>query len=242
MSCPMTVRLGVYALGSADQAERELIESHLPTCRACRVELEYLEPLHRLLTRVPERLIRRDLAPEHGPVVPVHGTASAPAHQKRATGGRWRGVVGAVAAGIMIGGAGVWLAQQFASQPAPAPTPAAVTLSGANPATHVRVTMSLTRTSWGTAIRLQASGLPLNQTCRLIVHSRTGGSQVAGTWDAWSTGPVSIPASAGWFPADISSLEVATATRDLLTVTARQSGGVPAAPASPPADRAHDAP
>jgi hypothetical protein len=106
-------------------------------------------------------------------------------------------------------------------------------LAGANPATHVRVTLSLTRTSWGTAIRLQASGLPLNQTCRLIVHSRTGGSQVAGTWDAWSAGPVSIPASTGWFPADISSLEIATATRDLLTVTARQPARVPVAPASP---------
>jgi Putative zinc-finger len=221
MSCQITVRLGVYALGAADQAERELIESHLPTCRDCRVELEHLEPLLGLLTRVPAHLIRDDLGPVHGPVVPVHGTARSPAHKKRATGGGWRGAVGAAAAGIVIGGAGVWLAQQLASQLAPAPPPAAVTLSGANPATHVRVTISLTGTSWGTAIRLQASGLPLNQTCLLIVHSRTGGSQVAGTWDAWSAGQVSIPASAGWVPADISSLEIATTTKDLVTVAAR---------------------
>lgn len=217
----MTVRLGVYALGAADQAERELIESHLPMCRACRVELDCLEPLHGLLTRVPAHLIHDDLAPEHGPTVPVLQAAGTPAHNKRATGLRWRVVAGAAAAGIMIGGAGVWLAQQVASQPARGPAPAAVTLSGANPATHVRVTMSLTRTSWGTSIQLQASGLPLNQTCRLIVHSRTGGIQVAGTWDAWSAGPVRIPASVGWFPADISSLEIATTSRDLVTVAVR---------------------
>ena len=36
MTCPVTVRLGVYALGAADAAERMLVESHLVTCRACR--------------------------------------------------------------------------------------------------------------------------------------------------------------------------------------------------------------
>jgi hypothetical protein len=150
------------------------------------------------------------------------------APNERAAARRWRGMVGVAAAGVIVGGAGLWLGQQVASQPAAASPPSAVTLSAANPVTHVRVTVSLTKTSWGTAIRLQASGLPLNEPCRLIVHSRLGGSEVAGTWDAWSAGPVSIPASAGWFPTDISSLEVATTTTDLVTVTARQ----PAVPKS----------
>ena len=100
----------------------------------------------------------------------------------------------------------------------------AITLSGANPATHVRVTVALTGTSWGTSIRLLAWGLPLNQPCRLIVRSRTGGTEVTGVWDAWSAGPVSIPASAAWRPADISSLQVATTSRNLVTVTAGRPG------------------
>ena len=119
---------------------------------------------------------------------------------------------------------GFWLAQPGASQPAANSLPAAITLSGANPATHVRVTVALTGTSWGTSIRLLAWGLPLNQPCRLIVRSRTGETEVTGVWDAWSAGPVSVPASAGWRPADISSLQVATTSRNLVTVTAGRPG------------------
>jgi anti-sigma factor RsiW len=45
MTCPVTVRLGVYALGAADAAERVLVESHLSTCQECRAELARLAPL-----------------------------------------------------------------------------------------------------------------------------------------------------------------------------------------------------
>jgi hypothetical protein len=82
------------------------------------------------------------------------------------------------------------------------------------------VTITLTGTSWGTSIRLLAWGLPLNQPCRLIVRSRGGGTEVAGAWDAWRAGPVSIPASAAWRPDDIASLQVATTSRSLVTITA----------------------
>jgi hypothetical protein len=109
----------------------------------------------------------------------------------------------------------------------------AVTASGADPATHVRATVSLTGTSWGTSIRLVATGLPLNVPCRLIVHSRSGGTEVTGVWDAWSKGPVDVPASAGWRPGDIASLQVATATKTLVTITTGQSAN-DAPPASSP--------
>jgi hypothetical protein len=226
MTCPITVRLGVYALGAADQAECELIEAHLPTCRACRTELECLEPLPGLLAGVPLHLIRSDPAPAHAPAVHSNRTRQIPPDKQGALGRRWRGVAVAAAAALAAAAAaGLTLADSRATSS----PPAAVTLSGANPVTHVRVTVSLTRTSWGSAIRLEASGLPLNQECRLIVHSRSGGSEVAGTWDAWRAGPVSIPASAGWFPNDISSLQVATASRNLVTVTVARPDRAPQA-------------
>jgi hypothetical protein len=119
---------------------------------------------------------------------------------------------------------GLWLAQPGASQKAANSPPAAITLSGANPDTHVRVTVTLTGTTWGTSIRLLARGLPLNQPCRLIVRSRTGGTEVTGAWDAWRAGPISVPASAAWRPADIATLQVATPSRNLLTLTAVPPG------------------
>jgi hypothetical protein len=149
---------------------------------------------------------------------------------RRAWARPWQAIAAAAAAAAAAGVAGgFWLAQ-----PGPAAVAApAVTASGANPATHVRATVSLTATSWGTSIRLVATGLPLNVPCRLIVHSRSGGIEVTGVWDAWSKGPVDVPASAGWRPGDIASLQVATATKTLVTITTGQSANN-APPASDP--------
>jgi hypothetical protein len=85
--------------------------------------------------------------------------------------------------------------------------PAAIALkvSGADAATHVSATATLTAMSWGTSIQLQVRGLPENVECRLIVRSRNGRTEVSGVWDAWAKGPVSIPASASWLPSDIAS-------------------------------------
>jgi Putative zinc-finger len=225
MTCPMTVRLGVYALGAADAPERMLVESHLATCPECRAELALLEPLPGLLGRVPVSLLAGDRPPARQPAQAGAARPSALAGQSaRARGGsrpnprrpasRWRAVLGAAAAAVAGAAGGFWLAQ-----PAASPPPAAITLSGANPATHTRVTVTLTGTSWGTSIRLIARGLPLNEPCRLIVRSRAGGTEVTGAWDAWRPGPVSIPASAAWRPADIASLQVATTSRSLVTIT-----------------------
>jgi hypothetical protein len=222
MTCPVTVHLGVYALGAADAAERVLVESHLATCQVCCAELARLEPLPGLLARVPPNLLRADPAPathERALAAPLMTAGRTRARQARPSAGRWRGAAAVAAAAALGASAGIWLARPTANSPPPA-----ITLSGANPVTHVRVTVTLTATTWGTSIRLQALGLPLNQMCRLIVRSRDGGTEVAGAWDAWRSGPVSIPASAAWRLADIVSLQVATTTRTLVTVAAVRRG------------------
>jgi hypothetical protein len=238
MNCAMSVHLGVYALGAADAAERTLVQTHLASCPGCRAELARLEPLPGLLAQVPLSLLAADSPPallpgqaaagRHfapaGPSVPAGRSfvARLRAGKGRIQGGRalrWRPLTATAAAAAAVGAAGgFWLAQ-----PAASPAPAAITLSGANPATHVRVTVTLTGTSWGTSIRLVARGLPLNVPCRLIIRSRTGATEVTGVWDAWSAGPVTVPASAGVRPADIASLRVATTSKNLVTVTVRRA-------------------
>jgi hypothetical protein len=195
----MMMSLGVYVLGAADAGERLRVEAHLPGCPACQAELAHLTPLRSLLAAVPAEL----LAPAR--------PGSAPASRSGAV---WLAVAAACLAGIAGALAGSWLA----SAPA-APRPAAVIFSGSNPALHVRATVALTATSWGTSIQLRLSGLPLNVPCRLIVRSRAGATEVSGVWDAWRKGPISVPASAGWRPSDIASLQVVTPTRDLVTIS-----------------------
>jgi hypothetical protein len=210
MSCQMMMSLGVYVLGAADTAERARVEAHLPGCPACQAELVRLTPLPGLLADVPS-----DLRPGGRRPGGAGGQAT-PARTRRRPERRWRvAAVAACVAAVAGAAGGFWLA------PGGTPhRPATVTLSGANPVMHVSATAALTVTSWGTSIQLRLRGLPLNVPCRLIVHSRTGASEVSGVWDAWSDGPISVPASAGWRPSDISSLEVATAAKTLVTISA----------------------
>jgi hypothetical protein len=209
MTCQMMMSLGVYVLGAADAHERARVEEHLPGCPACRAELARLRPLPGLLASVPVDMRAGQRQP---------GTARQPARVSRPGRPRrpWRAAAAVCAAAAAGVAGGWWLAPVGTGEP-----PAAVTLSAANPATHVSATAALTATSWGTSIQLQLRGLPLNVQCRLIVRSRTGAAEVAGVWDAWQAGPVTVPASAGWLPSDIASLQVAAGGKTLVIISGR---------------------
>jgi hypothetical protein len=214
MSCQMMMSLGVYLLGAADAGERTRVEAHLPGCWVCQAELMRLAPLPGLLADVPI-----DLRPA-GQLPSEAAGQAAPGRTRGRPGRRWRvAAVAACLAAAAGAAAGFWLAPTGTAR-----RPATVTLSGANPGMHVSATAALTATSWGTSIELSLRGLPLNVPCRLIVHSRTGATEVSGVWDAWSDGPVSVPASAGWRPSDIASLEVATPAKTLVTIGAASQG------------------
>ena len=213
MSCQMTMSLGVYVLGAAETGERARVEAHLRGCPACRAELMRLAPLPGLLASVPA-----DLRPAGR--LPGEATGQAAPAGARARPDRWWQAVAAAACVAAIAGA----AGGFLLAPGAAHRPASVTLTGANPAMHVTATAALAATSWGTSIQLRLRGLPRNVPCRLIVRSRTGATEVSGVWDAWGDGPISVPASAGWRPSDIASLEVATAAKTLVTISAAHPG------------------
>jgi Putative zinc-finger len=216
MTCQMMMSLGVYALGAADAAERRRVEAHLPECPACRAELRLLTPLPALLASVPDEMLATGRRSQRAVGRPEAIFTS------RRMGRRWRAaaVAASVAAAAVAGGAGgFWLAPRSVAH-----LPTTITVSGANPALHMSATAALTATSWGTSIQLRLSGLPLNIECRLIVRSRTGATEVSGVWDAWSKGPISVPASVGWRPSDIAGLEVAAAARNLVTINTAQPG------------------
>jgi len=90
--------------------------------------------------------------------------------------------------------------------------------AGANPHTRVRANAVLTAATWGTSIRLVIRGAPLNVRCRLVVRAKDGETETAGVWDAWREGPINVPASAGWRPSDIASLQIVAGHRTLVTI------------------------
>lgn len=255
MTCQTMMSLGIYVLGAADAEESRQVRAHLPDCPACRAELALLRPLPGLLARVPEdalaaepplsRAARQrlgsgaDQRPGRGArrrsgrsaaLVPRRDTErSASVRSRRRSARTWRTAAMAASVAAIAGAAGgFWLAPRAASH-----RPATVTLSGRNPALHVRATAALTATSWGTSIELRVDGLPLNVPCRLIVRSRAGATEVTGVWDAWRAGPITVPASAGWRPSDIASLQVATAARGLVTISVRPAAAPDRRPQQP---------
>ena len=123
--------------------------------RGVPAELARLQPLPRLLARVPLKPLRADGQPvplrERAPVTLITKARNTRARKARGPAGRWRRFAGVAAAAALGAAGGFWLAQPAASSP-----PVANTLSGANPVTHVRVTLELTGTSWGTSILLRA--------------------------------------------------------------------------------------
>ena len=214
----MMMSLGVYVLGAADGAERRRLEAHLPGCRECQTELRRLAPLPGLLAGIPESV--RAVAPPPGRhAAPPENQTEPPARAGGWARGRARWRLAVPVAACLVGGvvSGVWFAFGRGG-----PAPAMVTLTGADAATHVSATATLTATSWGSSIQLQVSGLPENVECRLVVRAQNGRSEIAGAWDAWQKGPVSIPASASWLPSDIASIQVTTPARSLLTMTVHQ--------------------
>jgi hypothetical protein len=209
MTCPMMMSLGVYVLGAAGTAERRRLEAHLAGCQECQAELRRLAPLPGLLAAIPESI--RETTPS--PARQARPPRRARAHGR----GRWRLAAAAAACAAAGVSGGLWLSAGLGGHQA-----APLTFTGANPATHVSATATLTATSWGTSIQLQVRGVPENVECRLIVHSRNGRTEVTGAWDSWQTGSLSIPASASWLPSDIASLQVTTQAESLLTISAGQ--------------------
>jgi hypothetical protein len=211
MTCLMMTSLGVYVLGAAEPDERKKVEAHLPHCEACRAELLRLAPIPGLLAMVPP-----EAAPRH-----EHDQARGSRRRIRRLVGSLAGLAAAgAAAAILI--TGVW-GGSSASRPG-GRTAAPVMLSGTSRSSHVHATARLLATSWGTSIRLTIRGVPLNVRCRLVVRSRTGGTETSGLWDAWRQGAITVPASAAWRPSDISSLAIMAGPRTLVTIRSAQAG------------------
>jgi hypothetical protein len=228
MTCQMTTSLGVYVLGAVDDRERHRLEAHLPSCPDCRAELAGLAPLTSALAQVPVKMLDLPQQRDHADRRRPEDWQPASRRRRKWTMPQLRTAAAAASLAAVAGAAaGFWLAAPTGTTAGP---PLTETLSGANKATHVSASASLTATSWGTRIQLRMSGLPLNVPCRLIVRSRTGQTEVSGVWDAWRDGPISVPASAAWRPADIASLEVTTATRALVTIKSGQHLLAPPAP------------
>lgn len=189
--------LGVYVVGAIEPADRALVDEHLGECPACRDELAGLAGLPAMLSRVPaEDVEHLALAPDERtdapPVQILDAMLRRRAAQRRSR--MWQ-TAAAAAAVVVIAAGGAAAAVELTGTPA---VPAARVATAASPGGRVSAVVDYSPASWGTAMRVQVSGIRPGTTCEFWVVGSGGRVSAAGTWTV--SGSYGFDAKA-WYPA-----------------------------------------
>jgi anti-sigma-K factor RskA len=171
--------LGVYVVGAIDPAERAQVDEHLAECQSCRDELAGLAGLPAMLSRVPaadvERLGLLSLPEAMQPPEELLNSLIGKVSAKRKS-RVWRSVA-AVAAAAVIAAGGATAVSQLTSGGAGAEQVWA--RAGHGP---VSAMVDYAPVRWGTAMRVQVSGLKPGTVCQFWVVGKNGTSEYAGGW------------------------------------------------------------
>jgi Putative zinc-finger len=187
----MVDSLGAYALGALDERETQAVAAHLAGCPECRAQADELCELKDALGEVPPETFL-DGPPEGGDLLLQRTLRQVRAEKE--SGLRTRsllvGAAAVVAVAVALGG-GVLLGKgntpTTVALPAPALTappspvvPGTDHMSGVQGGIRLDVTMT-PAVGW-VRVNASVSGIPEGQKCKLIVVSKSGQSEVAGTW------------------------------------------------------------
>jgi hypothetical protein len=187
----MSESLGAYVLGALDDVEGREVAAHLADCPDCRSQVDELVEMKDALGEVPPEMFLE------GPPVDGDFVLQRTLRQVRAekvSGSRTRnllvGAAAVVAVAVALGG-GVIMGRNNGSTNEVAiqtqnviPTTALVAgtkyMSGTNDGARLDVTV-LPAAGW---VRVNASvtGIPEGQKCVLVVRSKSGETQIAGSW------------------------------------------------------------
>lgn len=196
-SCPAKISVAAYALGTLDAAERREMAVHLESCPACQAALESVAGLPGLLARVPaEEAAAGPAAPDEAMFGRLLAAAVA---ERRGRRRRWLAAA-AVAAVVAAGGVGAGLTL--------AGGPAATELTAASGPVHAQVWLQ--PSAAGTALRLQLTGVPVDERCRLVAVAADGHRQVAASWEVNYSGSVTVSVSTAIPRAKLAKLVVET--------------------------------
>jgi Putative zinc-finger len=170
--------LGVYVVGAIDPAERSLVDEHLPECPACRDELAGLAGLPAMLGRIPVQDAERIVAggvplPDAEELPPDMLNSLLKKVWLRRRARTWR-VAAAVAAAAVIAAGSAAAAVELAA-------PSYQVATGTSPSTHAAAVVDYSSVPWGSAMRVQVTGIPAGTTCEFWVLSKSG-RKLAGSW------------------------------------------------------------
>mgnify|MGYP001083846135 CR=1 FL=1 len=199
--------LGPYVLGGLDADDRELLETHLPTCAPCRDELATYAGLPALLRAgTPASAHRTTPDADLGDAIGALRT------RRR----RRRLLLTAAAAVVLVAGAGIGTAVVLGPDAPVATTfalsaPAGVSASGAT---------SLSARPWGTSVDLDLRGLPQDEQFVAWLISPDGERQQVATWSSTDNGEAQVTGAAALAPQYVAQVRVTDSDGDVVLSTA----------------------
>jgi hypothetical protein len=214
--------LGVYVVGAIDPAERALVDEHLGQCQLCRDELAGLAGLPAMLSRVPAADVEwldtavADLPALQEPSDEMLASLLRKVSVKRRS--RLRRSMVAVAAAAVIAAGGAAATMQLTGPPA-------VTgdVAHAASANGVAAVVDYSPSTWGTAMRVQVTGIRSGTTCQFWVVGKDGRASYAGTWTVGGSrycGKAWYSASSSWKAGSVKSFRITSGSKVLLTIPA----------------------
>ncbi|GGZ31424.1 hypothetical protein GCM10010387_26710 [Streptomyces inusitatus] len=188
--------LGAYVLGALDEREAQAVEEHVKSCETCREEVSVLREWETALGEVPPEAFL-DGPPEDGE--PLLRRTLRQAREERGTAERLRrsllAAAAVVAAAAVLGG-GFAIGRSTGedrtrpaarpsavSSPPVAPAPTGVVVASARDrGTGARMAVRMTPSAEWVRLNVSVSGIPAGERCRIVVVSRDGTREVAGSW------------------------------------------------------------
>jgi Putative zinc-finger len=214
--------LGVYVVGAIDPAERALVDEHLSECAFCRDELAGLAGLPAMLSRVPAAELERmggNVVSLPDPAEPspelLNSLLRRVAVRRRTR--MWRAAASVAAAAVIAAG-GTAAGLELISSSAGVTDVA----SGVNATTHVWAKVDYSKATWGSAMRVQVTGIKPGTVCKFWVITKSGMSY-AGSWMVGSATPYGSPwysASSRVTPTAVHAFEITSGGQVLVTVPA----------------------
>ncbi|WP_405581369.1 anti-sigma factor family protein [Streptomyces sp. NBC_01190] len=195
--------LGAYVLGVLDPEETREIDEHTAGCDECRAELTELRETELLLGALPPEVFE-DGPPEGGDLL-LQRTLRRAREDRADVRRKWSLAVGAAVAAsaalVFLGGYLVAGGDDSGTQAAgpviptttgvtstATPVPGVRVASATDPDTKARMTVRLTPAAGWIRLNAAVTGIPAGERCHLVVVSRDGRHEDAGSWQVGDDG------------------------------------------------------
>jgi hypothetical protein len=221
-------QLAAYAVGLLDGEDARVTEAHVAGCPRCRQELTELREVDGALRGVPPELFL-DGPPQGGELVLQRTLRQVRAESSAGRGRRRRAlIVAALAVLVGVGAAGVALGRVTASetitaQPTTPPHAGARLLTGFDPSTGVRMTVTVTPAAGWVRVKATVVGIPAGERCTLVVIDLNRDRYIAASWlasPAAEKNGITIESAAIVAPGDLAAVAVQNFERRELVIAA----------------------